>query len=94
MLTESSLVDDKKEATFEEIVVAKLSPEEMKKRTNELRLMRELMFRDEKRAKRIKKIKSKQYHKIQKRERLKNQEMVEGEDFDMEDEDHDTKKSN
>ena len=44
-----------------------------------------------KRAKRIKKIKSKQYHKIQKRERLKNQEMVEGEDFDMEDEDHDTK---
>ena len=48
MLTESSLVDDKKEATFEEIAVAKLSPEEMKKRTNELRLMRELMFRDEK----------------------------------------------
>ena len=55
VLTESSLVDDKKEATFEEIAVAKLSPEEMKKRTNELRLMRELMFRDEKRAKRIKK---------------------------------------
>jgi len=93
VLTESSLVDDKKEATFEEIAVAKLSPEEMKKRTNELRLMRELMFRDEKRAKRIKKIKSKQYHKIQKRERLKNQEMVEGEDFDMEDEDHDTKRA-
>ena len=86
------MVDDSKEATFEEIAVAKLSPEEMKQRTNELRLMRELMFRDEKRAKRIKKIKSKQYHKIQKRERLRNQELVE-DDEDLEGDDHDVKRA-
>ncbi|KAL6449718.1 UTP14 U3 small nucleolar RNA-associated protein 14 [Candida maltosa Xu316] len=92
VLVKSALVDDKKEATFEEIAVAKLSPEEMKQRTNELRLMRELMFRDEKRAKRVKKIKSKQYHKIQKRERLRNQEMVEGEDLE-DAEDHDMKRA-
>ncbi|EER30479.1 conserved hypothetical protein [Candida tropicalis MYA-3404] len=92
VLVKSSLVDDSKEATFEEIAVAKLSPEEMKQRTNELRLMRELMFRDEKRAKRIKKIKSKQYHKIQKRERLRNQELVE-DDEDLEGDDHDVKRA-
>ncbi|CAX40453.1 U3 small nucleolar RNA-associated protein, putative [Candida dubliniensis CD36] len=92
VLTESSLVDDKKEAKFEEIAIAQMTPEEMKKRTNELRLMRELMFRDEKRAKRIKKIKSKQYHKIQKRERLKTQEMVENDEFNI-DEDHDSKRA-
>ncbi|KAI5969205.1 hypothetical protein CANMA_001758 [Candida margitis] len=92
LLTQSALVDDKKEATFEEIAMAKMSPEEMRKRTNELKLMRELMFRDERRAKRLKKIKSKQYHKIKKRERLRNQELGdevedvgdEGEDHDME----------
>ena len=93
VLTESSLLDDKKEATFEEIAVAKMSAEEMKKRTNELRLMRELMFRDEKRAKRIKKIKSKQYHKIQKKERLRNQELVEGSDAESDGEDHDLKRA-
>ncbi|KAI3406887.2 hypothetical protein KGF56_000179 [Candida oxycetoniae] len=77
VLTKSSLLDDKKEATFEEIAVAKLSAEELSKRTNEFRLMRELMFREERRAKRLKKIKSKQYHKIKKRERLRNQNLVE-----------------
>ncbi|EGW33805.1 uncharacterized protein SPAPADRAFT_134765 [Spathaspora passalidarum NRRL Y-27907] len=87
VLKQSALIDDSKEATFEEIAVAKLSPEEMKKRTAELRLMRELMFRDEKRAKRIKKIKSKQYHKIKKKERLRNQELVESDDEDTEDHD-------
>mgnify|MGYP001140729869 CR=1 FL=1 len=93
VLEQSSLLDDKKEKTFEEIAVAKMSAEEMKKRTNELRLMRELMFRDEKRAKRIKKIKSKQYRKIQKKERLKNQEMVEGSDAESDVEDHDLKRA-
>ncbi|KAK6457385.1 Utp14 protein-domain-containing protein [Scheffersomyces xylosifermentans] len=93
VLTESALVDDKKEATFEEIAVAKMSLEDMKKRTNELRLMRELMFRDEKRAKRIKKIKSKQFHKIKKKERLRNQEAVEGSDMESDGEDHDLKRA-
>lgn len=93
ILKDSALSDDKKEATFEEIAAAKLSAEEMKKRTNELRLMRELMFRDEKRAKRIKKIKSKTFHKIQKKERLRNQEMVEGSDMESDGEDHDMKRA-
>lgn len=91
LLKQSALVDESKEATFEEIAMAKMSPAELKKRTNELRQMRELMFRDEMRAKRIKKIKSKQYHKIQKRERLRNEELVEG--SESEDEDHDKKRA-
>lgn len=82
VLTESSLVDDKKEATFEDLAVAKMSPEELKKRTNELRLMRELMFREETRARRIKKIKSKSFRKIKKKERLREQSLVEGSDLD------------
>lgn len=93
VLSKSSLLDEKKEATFEEIAMAKMSAEDVKKRTNELRLMRELMFRDEKRAKRIKKIKSKQYRKIQKKERLRNQEMVEGSDAESDPEDHDLKRA-
>lgn len=93
ILKDSALTDDRKEATFEEIAAAKLSSEELKKRTNELRLMRELMFRDEKRAKRIKKIKSKTYHKIKKKERLRTQEMVEGSDMESDNEDHDMKRA-
>lgn len=93
LLTESALLDDKKEATFEEIATAKMSVEDLKKRNSELRLMRELMFREEKRAKRIKKIKSKQYHKIQKKARLRNQEMVEGSDMESDGEEHDIKRA-
>lgn len=93
ILTTSSLADENKEATFEEIAVAKLSPSEMKKRTAELRLMRELMFREEARAKRIKKIKSKAFRRIKKKERLKNQQLVEGSDFESDNEEHDLKRA-
>lgn len=93
VLEQSALVDEKKEATFEELAVAKMSAEEIKKRTNELRLMRELMFRDEARARRIKKIKSKQYRKIKKKERLRNQELVEGSEAESDVEDHDMKRA-
>lgn len=89
LLAQSALLDDTKEATFEELAAAKLDPAELKRRTNELRLMRELMFREEKRAKRIKKIKSKSYRRVHKKERLKNQELVEGSD----DEDPDLQRS-
>ncbi|EGV65946.1 hypothetical protein PSN45_003249 [Yamadazyma tenuis] len=92
VLTESALTDDKKEATFEELAVAKMSPEEMKERTNELRLMRELMFREETRARRIKKIKSKTFRKIKKKERLRDQDLVEGSD-ESDKEDHDRKRA-
>lgn len=91
VLEQSALVDDQKEATFEDIAVAKLLVEEMRRRNNELKLMRELMFREEKRARRIKKIKSKLYHKIKRKERMRNQELVEESDDD--DEDHDVKRA-
>ncbi|SCU90958.1 LAFA_0F01068g1_1 [Lachancea sp. 'fantastica'] len=77
LLQDSQLADPQKESTFEEIATAKMSPEEMRKRTAEVRLMRELMFREERKAKRIKKIKSKAYHRIKKKELLKNKELIE-----------------
>ena len=68
VMKQSNLIDmTKKESTFEEIATAKMSPEEMRKRTAELRLMRDLMFREERKAKRIKKIKSKAYRRIKKK---------------------------
>lgn len=93
LLEQSALVDDSKEATFEQIATAKLTKDEMMKRTNELRQMRELMFRDEQRAKRIKKIKSKLYHKIKKRERMRNEGLVDGSDDESDPEDHDMKRA-
>lgn len=91
LLEDSALLDTKKEAQFEDIAIASLSKEDLKKRQNELRLMRELMFREEKKAKRIKKIKSKTYHKIKNKEIRRNQELVEGDESD--DEAHDVKRA-
>ncbi|KAL1920156.1 uncharacterized protein VTP21DRAFT_1302 [Calcarisporiella thermophila] len=56
-----------------ELELNKMSVEEAQQRRKELRLMRELMFREEARAKRIKKIKSKAYRKIQKKEKMARQ---------------------
>lgn len=50
-----------------------LTVEEVAARRTELRQMRELMFRAEAKAKRVSKIKSKTYRRIQKKERQKNQ---------------------
>ncbi|KAK9375231.1 small-subunit processome [Lipomyces chichibuensis] len=58
---------------------------EVAARRNELRRMRELMFREEMKAKRVKRIKSKTYRKIHKRERERAQEIaaqLEGESGD------------
>lgn len=96
VLKDSKLYDDKAEATFEEIATAKMSKEELQKRTNELRKMRELMFRNERDAKRIKKIKSKSFHRVKKREMLRNKQLVEGDEDGEEVEDieaHDTKRA-
>ncbi|WOL01312.1 hypothetical protein Cni_G10028 [Canna indica] len=49
----------------------KISIEDQKDRQNQLAKMRSLLFRHEMKAKHIKKIKSKTYHRILKRERLK-----------------------
>lgn len=56
-------------AEEEELALNKLTPEEVEARRKELRLMRSLMFREEEKAKRVAKIKSKTYRKIHKKER-------------------------
>lgn len=96
VLAAGALLDESKEATFEQIAAAKLSKEDMFKRTQELRRMRELMFRDEQRARRIKKIKSKQFRKIRKRERLRDAELMDEAGLDesgSDAEDHDMKRA-
>ena len=55
----------------ESLAMNHLSVEEVAARRNELRKMRELMFRAEAKAKRISKIKSKVYRRIKKREKEK-----------------------
>ncbi|QID87062.1 U3 small nucleolar RNA-associated protein 14 [Saccharomyces pastorianus] len=76
VLKESNLVNPEKNSTFEELSTAKMTSEEMRKRTTEMRLMRELMFREERKARRLKKIKSKTYRKIKKKELMRNREMA------------------
>ncbi|GMG17659.1 unnamed protein product [[Candida] boidinii] len=85
ILKESTMESKKTESLFEEIETAKMTKEELAQRRNELRLMRELMFRGQRDSKRLKKIKSKTYRQKLRKERLRNQELVEG--SDMEDED-------
>ncbi len=57
---------------FEELPKNKLSLEEVQAQTAELRRARELLFREETRAKRIKKIKSKSYRRVHRKERERN----------------------
>ena len=56
-------------ATFEELPTNKLSLHEVQARRAELRRARDLLFREETRAKRIKKIKSKSYRRVHRKER-------------------------
>jgi U3 small nucleolar RNA-associated protein 14 len=57
----------------EDMKMKELTTEEVAARRAELRQMRELMFRADIKAKRVAKIKSKTYRRIQKKERQKNQ---------------------
>jgi U3 small nucleolar RNA-associated protein 14 len=57
---------------FEELQEKKLPIEEVQMRRAELRRARDLMFREELRARRIKKIKSKAYRRVHRKERDKN----------------------
>lgn len=57
---------------FEELALNKIPIEEVQARRAELRKARELLFREEIRAKRIKKIKSKSYRRVHRRERERN----------------------
>ncbi|KAK9453831.1 small-subunit processome [Dipodascopsis uninucleata] len=61
----------------DDLEVKKMTLEEVVARRNELRRMREMMFREERKAKRIKKIKSKMYRKVHKRARERERELLE-----------------
>ncbi|ETN37819.1 uncharacterized protein HMPREF1541_07442 [Cyphellophora europaea CBS 101466] len=62
---------EREEQEFEELEEQKLPLEEVQARRAELRKARDLMFREEIRAKRIKKIKSKAYRRVHRKERDK-----------------------
>ncbi|KAK9471105.1 small-subunit processome [Dipodascopsis tothii] len=76
ILDESKLNDEKGLSAFEETAMRKMSIEEFEARKRELRQARDLMFREEQKAKRIKKIKSKTYRRIHKKEREREQAML------------------
>ncbi|KAG9301666.1 hypothetical protein G9A89_016737 [Geosiphon pyriformis] len=65
-------VQEKDLQAYEELELNKLSVEEIQARRQELRKMRDLMFREEIKAKRVAKIKSKTYHRIKKKEKERN----------------------
>ncbi|KAH7135580.1 Utp14 protein-domain-containing protein [Dendryphion nanum] len=73
ILQESGLSNGKEDEDqiqkWEELQTNKMSLEEAAKRRTELRKQRELLFREEVRAKRVKKIKSKAYRRVHRKER-------------------------
>jgi U3 small nucleolar RNA-associated protein 14 len=75
--------DEDRIREFEELETNKMSIEEVKARRDQLRMARELLFREEAKAKRVKKIKSKSYRKVhrkqrEKEERLNKEALAEG----------------
>lgn len=71
LATVDGRTDEDKIAEFEELEANKMSLEEVKARRDQLRMARELMFREEARSKRIKKIKSKSYRRVHRKQREK-----------------------
>ncbi|KAI7860159.1 small-subunit processome [Circinella umbellata] len=69
-LSQAGMKDEELEE-FEALQLNKLSVDEVQKRRQELQMMRELMFRSEIKAKRLKKIKSKSYRKLQRKEKAR-----------------------
>ena len=88
ILEDSGMKTEQQVTSLEDFEMAKLTVEEVKKRRAELAMMRDLMFRQEIKAKRQNKIKSKAYRKVHRREKLKLQEAMEdalGEDTSLRD---------
>ena len=69
LLRESGLRSEKEITSFEDLALKRVSVDEVRARQAQLQVMRELMFRQQQKASRIAKIKSKRYRKIHKRER-------------------------
>jgi U3 small nucleolar RNA-associated protein 14 len=83
LATENGKDDEDHIREFEELETNKMTIEEVKARRDQLRMARELLFREEAKSKRIKKIKSKSYRKVhrkqrEKEERLNQQALAEG----------------
>jgi U3 small nucleolar RNA-associated protein 14 len=74
-LQDAGMKDEELEA-FEALQLNKLTVEEVEARRKELGLMRELMFRHEMKAKRMKKIKSKSYRKLKRQEKARLEEQM------------------
>lgn len=84
LLSQSIVSNGDKEKDYESELMDNFTIDEMKKKRNELRLLRELTFREELKRKRIKKIKSKQFRKINRKSMLKQKMLIEGSDFEDE----------
>src|SRR5579859_261505 len=69
LLRDSGIASEKEVQDFEQLSLRQISIDEVRERQRQLRAMRELMFRQEQKARRIAKIKSKSYRRIHKRER-------------------------
>ena len=83
LATSTGKYDEDRIREFEDLESNKMTIEEVKARRDQLRMARELLFREEVKAKRIKKIKSKSYRKVhrkqrEKEERLNNEALAEG----------------
>ena len=83
LATSTGKYDEDRIREFEDLESNKMSIEEVKARRDQLRMARELLFREEVKAKRIKKIKSKSYRKVhrkqrEKEERMNNEALAEG----------------
>jgi U3 small nucleolar RNA-associated protein 14 len=83
LATENGRDDEDRIREFEELEAKNMTVEEVRARRDQLRMARELLFREEAKSKRIKKIKSKSYRKVhrkqrEKEERLHQQALAEG----------------
>ncbi|EFI28742.1 small nucleolar ribonucleoprotein complex subunit Utp14 [Coprinopsis cinerea okayama7 len=85
LLKSAKVREDEIQETEESMLKANnLTVEEVAQRRAELRKMRELMYRAEVKAKRVKKIKSKTYRKLKRKERERMAEKIDEEDSDDE----------
>ncbi|OMJ28996.1 U3 small nucleolar RNA-associated protein 14 [Smittium culicis] len=72
-ILKQSGIEEESLRKYEELELAKENKEQVFARKAELRAIRELLFRQEQKAKRVSKIKSKSYRRILKKERLRNE---------------------
>jgi U3 small nucleolar RNA-associated protein 14 len=94
ILLESGLAPVEDEESGDELPDNGVTVEEVLARRAELRRARDLVFREEKKAKRIKKIKSKSYRRVHRKERERLAALEEGSEMDEEDrEAHDRRRA-